>query len=212
LGGGSDGEKEGVRFLNRKATDGLPIRFRAVLMETLRDEDHAAPLREAASAGRLMAWTKALTSASVDTCSRLGWKASAKGHESELLPVRRGEYLGLDVIAFAPGERRWRFPLAVMELENQAREDAIAYSLWKVLSVRATLRVLFCYRKEASQAGSLKSHLQDEVIGSMDLGTRAALEGDTLLVIGRRAQAETFPHGFFAWWRLDANTGRFENF
>ena len=192
--------------------DDLPTRFRAALMETLRDDIHAGPLRDAALAGRLMAWTKALTSASVDTCSRLGWDASAKGHESQLLPVSRGEYLGLDVIAFAPGERRWRFPLAVMELENQAREDVIAYSLWKLLSVRATLRVLFSYRKEANQAGPLKTHLQDELIASMDLGTRAALEGNTLLVIGRRAEAETFPHGFFAWWQLDANTGRFENF
>lgn len=187
-------------------------RFRALLMEVLRDEAHAGPLREAALGGRLMTWTKALTAASVETCARLGWEASAKGHESELLPVRRGEYLGMDVIAFAPGEPRWRFPLAVMELENQTLEDAIAYSLWKVLCVRASLRVVFCYRKEAAQAGPLKSHLEDEVIGSMDLRTRAALEGDTLLVIGRRAGAETFPHGFFAWWRLDANTGRFENF
>ena len=192
--------------------DELPTRFRAALMETLSDENHAGPLREAALAARLMSWTRALTSAAIDTCSRLGWDASAKGHESQLLPVSRGEYLGLDVIAFARDERRWRFPLAVMELENQVREDAIAYSLWKILSVRATLRVLFCYRKEASQAGPLKTHLQDEVIGSMNLGTRAALEGDTLLVIGRRAEAETFPHGFFAWWQLDANTGRFENF
>ncbi len=192
--------------------DDLPTRFRAALMDTLRDDIHAGPLREAALAGRLMSWTKALTTAAIDTCSRLGWDASAKGHESQLLPVSRGEYLGLDVIAFARDERRWRFPFAVMELENQAHEDFIAYSLWKLLSVRATLRVLFCYRKEASQAGPLKTHLQDDVIGSMNLGTRAALEGDTLLVIGRRAEAETFPHGFFAWWRLDANTGRFENF
>jgi hypothetical protein len=192
--------------------DDLPTRFRAALMETLSAEIHAGPLREAALAVRLMPWTKALTSAAVDACAYLGWNASAKGHETQLLPVSRGEYLGLDVIAFAPGERRWRFPLAVMELENQAREDVIAYSLWKLLSVRATLRVLFCYRKEASQAGPLKTHLQDEVVKAMDLNTRAALEGNTLLVIGRRAEAEIFPHGFFAWWQLDANTGRFENF
>ena len=192
--------------------DDLPNRFRSALMDTLRDEIYAGPLREAALSGRLMPWTKELTNAAVNACMRLGWSASAKGHTSELLPVSRGEYLGLDVIAFALGERRWRFPLAVMELENQAHEDVIAYSLWKLLSVRATLRVLFCYRKEASQAGPLKTHLQNEVVEAMELGTRAALEGDTLLVIGRRAEAETFPHGFFAWWQLDANTGRFENF
>jgi hypothetical protein len=192
--------------------ENLVIQFRTALFETLQEDSFMPLLKDAASVGRLKPWTTALTGAAVAACKRLGWNASAKGHQSKLLPMVRGEYLGLDVIAFAPGERRWRFPLAVMELENQGREDAIAYSMWKVLSVRATLRVVFCYRKEASQAGPLKSHLQDEVIGSMDLGTRAALEGDTLLVIGRRAQAETFPHGFFAWWQLDTNTGRFENF
>jgi hypothetical protein len=181
-------------------------------METLKEERHAEPLREAALAGRLTPWTSELTSAAVNACVRLGWQASAKGHDAELLPVRRGEYLGLDVVAFAPGERRWKFPLAIMELENQTREDYIAYSLWKLLMVRADLRILFCYRKEASEAGALKKHLQDEVIDALDLNTRAKLDGSTVLVIGRRGAAETFPHGFFAWWQLETNTGRFENF
>ena len=38
--------------------------------------------------------------------------------------------------------------LRVIELENSSREDMIAYSLWKVLCVRADLRVVFCYRKQ----------------------------------------------------------------
>jgi hypothetical protein len=62
--------------------DDLPTRFRAALMESLREEVHAGPLRVAALAGRLMPWTKALTSAAVDSCVRLGWNASAKGHTS----------------------------------------------------------------------------------------------------------------------------------
>jgi len=40
----------------------------------------------------------------------------------------------------AEGEKRWRFPSAIMELENSPGEDQIAYSLWKVISVRADLR------------------------------------------------------------------------
>src|SRR5262249_52175730 len=120
----------------------LSNRFRAALMETLKEERHAEPLRATALAGRLTPWTTALTYASVSACARLSWNASAKGHGSELLPVRRGEYLGLDLVAFAPGERRWKFPLAIMEFENQAREDYIAYSLWKLIVVRAELRVL----------------------------------------------------------------------
>lgn len=182
------------------------------MLATLRDESSAAPLRAAALEGRLGAWTTALICAAVQTCHLLGWRASAKGHQSELLPVSRGEYLALDVMAFAPGENRWQFPLAVMELENQRREDFIAYSLWKLLSVRAELRVLFCYRQEVADAGPLRKHLQDEVIAAMGVGKRVALEGATLLVIGRRGEAETFPHGFFAWWQLNANTGQFEQF
>ena len=190
----------------------LPNRFRAALLGTLREETYAESLRAAALAGRAAGWTKALTSASVQTCQNLGWRASAKGHHADLLPVSRGEYLALDVMAFGPGENRWRFPMAIMELENQTREDFIAYSLWKLLSVRAELRVLFCYRKEAAEAGPLRKHLQDEVVAALGIGNRVALEGSTLLVIGRRGEAETFPHGFFAWWQLDANTGRFEQF
>ncbi len=190
----------------------LPTAFRQALLETLRDERHAGPLRTAAIAGVLGSWTTALTSASIETCGQLGWRASAKGHQTDLLPVSRGEYLALDVMAFAPGENRWLFPLAIMELENQRREDYIAYSLWKLLSVRADLRVLFCYRQEASEAGPLRKHLQDEVIAALGVGHRVTLHGNTLLVIGRRGEAETFPHGFFAWWQLNANTGHFEQF
>ncbi len=188
------------------------VRFRSALLETLRDERHAEPLRASALAGRLTPWTTALTAASVEACQRLGWRASAKGHHAKLLPVSRGEYLNLDVMAFGSGESRWRFPLAVMELENQTREDFIAYSLWKLLSVRAELRVLFCYRKEAAEAAPLRKHLQEQVVEALGIGGRVALEGRTLLVIGRRAEVETFPNGFFSWWELETNTGRFESF
>jgi len=89
----------------------------------------AGELKQAASAANLGAWTRALTEAAIRTCSGLGLMASAKGHKLELLPIHRSEYLALDVMAFAEGEKRWRFPVAVMELENSAREDQIAYSL-----------------------------------------------------------------------------------
>ena len=193
-------------------TDELAGNFRAALLGTLREEGHAVPLRMSALSGRLTPWTTALTGASVEACHRLGWRASAKGHHAELLPVSRGEYLNMDVMAFGAGQSRWRFPLAVMELENQIREDFIAYSLWKLLSVRTELRVLFCYRKEANEAAPLRRHLQEQVVNAMGIGGRVTLEGRTLLVIGRRAEVETFPHGFFGWWELETNTGRFESF
>jgi len=181
-------------------------------MKTLMDQSFALPLRDAALAGRLRPWTQALTGAAVEACHRLGWRASAQGHHAKLLPVSRGEYLSLDLVAFGAGESRWRFPLAAMEFENQSREDYIAYSLWKLLSVRADLRALFCYRKEAAAAGPLRKHLQEQVVEALGLDGRVRLEGRTVLVIGRRAEVETFPHGFFGWWVLETNTGRFEQF
>ena len=136
--------------------------------------------------------------------------ASAKGHKLELLPIQRSEYLALDVMAFAEGEKRWRFPVAVMELENSTREDQIAYSLWKVLSVRSELRIVFCYRRNGEEIPALIRHLREEVVEAMGLAGRVKLEGATLLVVGSRSESGTFPFGYFGWWSLDTNTGRFE--
>jgi hypothetical protein len=190
--------------------ESLVARFRETFFAVVQADELAGELKQAASAANLGAWTRALTKAAIRTCSGLGLMASAKGHKLELLPIPRSEYLALDVMAFAEGEKRWRFPVAVMELENSAREDQIAYSLWKVLSVRADLRIVFCYRRNGEEIPALIRHLRDEVVEAMGLAGRVKLEGATLLVVGSRSESETFPFGYFGWWLLDTNTGRFE--
>lgn len=142
----------------------------------------------------------------------MGWQASAKGHKLHLLPVPRQEYLSQDVMAFVVGEPRWSFPVAVMQLENRQDKDYIAYSLWKVLSVRAELRVVYCYRHGGADVTALVRFLQNDVIGSMGIQGRMALSGQTLLVVGNRDEADTFPYGFFKWWELEQNTGTFQKF
>ena len=190
--------------------DDLAARFRDAFFKVVQADELATALKQTASAANLAAWTRALTEAAVRTCGAVGWTASAKGHKLELLPIPRSEYLVLDVMAFSSGEKRWRFPVAVMELENSAREDQIAYSLWKVLSVRADLRIVFCYRRNSEDVPALLRHLRDEVIEAMGLAGRVKLEGATLLVVGSRSESATFPFGYFGWWSLDTNTGRFE--
>ena len=190
--------------------DSLADRFRAAFFLAVQAEGLASELKQAAAAANLGTWTRALTDAVVATCEALGLAASAIGHKLELLPIHRSEYLALDVMAFRAGEKRWRFPVAVMELENSAREDQIAYSLWKVLSVQAELRVVFCYRRNAEEIPALIRHLREEVIEAMGLAGRVKLDGTTLLVVGSRSESETFPFGYFGWWKLDTNTGRFE--
>jgi len=150
-----------------------------------------------------------MTDVVVEAFSDVGLRAAAKSHRLDLLPVNRNEYLSMDAMAFPPGEAAWQFPLAVVELENSADDDQVAYSLWKVLCVRTSLRVVFCYRKTEDAASALVRRLRDDVIGSMKIDFRLGLEGETFVIVGTRGEAGTFPYGFFKWWRLDRNTGTF---
>lgn len=187
----------------------LADRLRAAFLRQAQEPETCQPLKEASLSGRLGEWTKAMTKCVVAACRAMELRATARAHLLELLPVSRSEYLALDVMAFAPGRKRWLFPEIVIELENSAREDFIAYSLWKVLCVRSDLRVVFCYRKQAVAIPKLIEHLRSEVMDAMEHGRRVKLSGRTLVVVGSRADAETFPHGFFSWWELETNTGRF---
>lgn len=186
--------------------------FRDAFIRVIQLPEHAGGLREAAEANLRSDWTAAITSAVVSGCEACSWQASAKGHKLSLLPVARSEYLSLDVVAFGEGNRRWRFPEAVFELENSAQLDVIAYSLWKVMLVRARLRAVFCYREKVSEGGSLVRRLSDEVLGALGMENWQGHDGETLVVVGSRGDAATFPYGFFQWWHLNHNLGRFEQF
>jgi len=179
-------------------------------METVKTHEASTALREAAESAELKRWTEALTGIVVGTFPKMGWRGAARGHRSDLLPVPRSEYLELDVVAFdIVGDRRWRFPVGVFELENSPVDDLVAYSLWKVLCVRASLRVVFCYRRDASEGAELVRHLADQVVQAMEIPTRTGLGGETLVVVGSRSETSSFPYGFFKDWTLDANTARF---
>ena len=179
-------------------------------MDTVRTHEASTALRDAAQSGQLKNWTQALTGVVVGTFQSIGWRGAAKGHRADLLPIPREEYLALDAVAFEPaGDGRWQFPVAVFELENSPADDLVAYSLWKVLCVRARLRVVFCYRRDASQGSELVRHLSEQVLQPMDIGHRATIGGETLLIVGSRSETATFPYGFFKDWSLDINTARF---
>jgi hypothetical protein len=179
-------------------------------METVKTHEASTMLREAADRGELKHWTEALTGIVVGTFPKMGWRGAARGHRSDLLPVSRSEYLALDVVAFEiAGNRRWRFPVGVFELENSFVDHLVAYSLWKVLCVRAELRVVFCYRRDASEGAELARHLADQVVQAMEVPIRSGLGGKTLIIIGSRNETATFPYGFFKDWTLDVNTAHF---
>lgn len=189
--------------------------YQAFLNE-LKKHELAIPLKEAAIKGTMGKWTKFLTTVVIKSCKDLGWVACAKDHASEFLPISRGEYLGLDIMAFKEGKKsehsmnglEWFFPVAVFELENRTETRYIAYSLWKIMCTRANLRVVFCYRKEPQEGSLLIRQIQDSISKTLKPDEFKSFE-DTMIVIGSRNKSDTFPYGFFKDWILDTQTGKF---
>ena len=192
----------------------LAAKWRGSFLRHLQDAAAAEPLRDAAVAERLAEWTSLLTAVVVRSCDELGWPVAAKGHPLALLPQHGQEYLGIDVMAFGGAadtcgsSPRWPAPLAVFELENSPRDDRVAYSLWKVLSVRAKLRVVMAYRSTWEHANALPNRLAADVLPGLRL-TNETIPDDVVIVMGSRSDGESFPWGYFKFWRLDHGVGRF---
>jgi hypothetical protein len=201
------GSEERAWFL---MPDALAPVWYGKFMDIVQHHESSPLLKDAAIRGQLGKWTTALTGVVCSTCEVMGWKAAAKGNLSTLLPEARQEYLALDVVAFEPaGDRRWRFPIAAIELENSREDDRVAYSLWKVLCTRAELRIVFCYRKDSTEGTTLVRHLSEQVAQAMGIRERTRIGGETMLIVGSRNESGTFPYGFFKEWRFDMNLGRF---
>jgi hypothetical protein len=149
----------------------------------------------------------------VKSCEAIGWDAAAKWNPSKRLPQPGKEFLGIDVTAFPSiiqRNIRWPMPIAVFELENHHKDVRVAYAFWKVLCVRASLRVVFAYRRDWELGRQLVSTIAKDVVGGMSPQERSAIDGQTMVVIGNRGEGETFPWGYFKFWLLDTNLGRFE--
>ncbi len=189
----------------------LTQQWRDAFMQTVQQHELAARLKTASRQGK-RSWTAVMTETIIHTCTALGWQAAAKGYKGVSLPVARSEYLSIDVMAFRPGPDKWKFPTAVLEMENQQHDHYIAYNLWKLLCLRADLRLVYCYRPQAEMGRDLMQRLSDEVVSVLQPEQRLALVGETAVIIGSNAAAETFPYGFFRWWVLEKNVGRLRPF
>ena len=187
--------------------------WQTAFFDFIRQPYAAEILKAAALAEDLRSWTNQLTTSVVKSCEAVGWAAASKWNPCSRLPKKGQEYLGIDVTAF-PCKKdvacRWPMPLAVFELENVRAAVRVAYSLWKVLCIRAPLRVVFAYRPDWEQSRQLVSHLAEDVIGGLRPEERTALGGQTVLAVGNRGEGETFPWGYFKFWMLDTNLGCFE--
>jgi len=120
-----------------------------------------------------------------------------------------GEHLGIDVMFFdakeydsQPVNKYGKDPLirpkAAIELENDDSFDKIAYCLWKVLCVRAPLKVLICYQTGLHHVRALRKHLKDVMEkGRLATGDKA----EVLVLVGDEAQLESAEWGeYFTVW------------
>jgi hypothetical protein len=187
----------------------LPEEWRAGFIALLRESEQSEVLKAASLAGDLRTWTAVLTAMVIESCGAMRWQAAAKSHRPDLLPVRRNEYLSLDIVAFGRKEKGWQMPVAIFELENSKNDDMVAYALWKLLCVRAPLRVLFCYREDPEESTALVRTLQQDVLRNVPPEERIRWDGNTILCIGNRGHAGTFPFDFFRWWQVDMGSGTF---
>jgi hypothetical protein len=70
--------------------------------------------------------------------------------------------------------------------------------------------VVFAYRPDWERSRQLVNAIATDVVGGLRPEQRTALDGQTVLVVGNRGEGETFPWGYFKFWALDTNLGRFE--
>jgi len=128
--------------------------------------------------------------------------------------ARSGEYLNIDAFfvdnaAFNPknkltGYDPFVLPRAVVELENSFDINKISYCLWKILCIRAPIRVLVCYQSDSTEVQKLRQHLEEVIqAGSLMKDTT----GDLLVIIGNESVKEWksyFRETFSAFeWRND---------
>lgn len=197
-------------------TERLFDQWQQAFLDVVKQPELATPLKAASLAGDLTSWTTWLTAAVVASCDKQGWPAAARKHPLRLLPQMGQEYLGIDVMAFPDSKtlattgQQWPLPLAIFELENVAKQERIEYSVWKLICLRTRLRVVFAYRSDWDQANDLVYSIGQGFIGRMTIEELNELSGDTVIVIGSRGEGETFPYGYFKYWRLNTNTKSFE--
>ncbi|OQY49189.1 MAG: hypothetical protein B6242_00065 [Anaerolineaceae bacterium 4572_78] len=161
--------------------------------------------------GDLNEWAKIMTEIAIATCKSLSWSIAAEGHVCDILPISSHKYLDLDIMAFDHTSRSdWKYPIAIIELESSQRDYDVAYSFWKLMSVRSYFRVLYCYRPRKSKGVELIHELEQEVWRALDLEDRLITKGIILVVVGGYERIATIPHTFFQWWVLNKDTGWFE--
>ena len=117
-------------------------------------------------------WTKILG----NILGNIGEKTKcyvAQKRSRESKDEHSGEYLNIDAMFLDDSYNKlvkdkneydpFVLPRVIVELENDPDKDKIAYSLWKLLCIRASLRVLICYGKGEDIINELVAFLENVI-------------------------------------------------
>ena len=124
-----------------------------------------------------------------------------------------GEYLDIDAFYFdrvdydlpigiGDVEDPFALPKVVVELENSFEINKIAYCLWKIICVRASIRALICYQKGMDEVESLAKHLEDVI---WQRGLLKGDNGDLFIIVGNDKKGDSEWEDYFSVfeWRND---------
>lgn len=123
-----------------------------------------------------------------------------------------GEYLGIDAWFINNTDyddwdnEGWDLPVlpsVVVELENSDVLNQITYDLWKILCIRAPVRVLICYQGKPDKIESLRRHLEGIIQRG---GLMKDAGGELFVIIGDGSVSEESEWGeYFKMfeWRYD---------
>jgi len=101
-----------------------------------------------------------------------------------------GEYLNMDAMFIDNSDYTdwdsddWDppvLPSAVVELENDDRFAKITYCLWKIICIRAEIRVLICYQTNKDKVNSLRKRLEETLMSRRLMETA---KGELFVIIG----------------------------
>lgn len=124
-----------------------------------------------------------------------------------------GEYLNIDAFFFDNIEYNlptgieyyddpFVLPLVAVEMENDPKINKIAYCLWKLLCIRATIRVLVCYQENKDDVKFLSKNLEKII---WEKGLLKGEHGDLYIIIGNEQKTESTWEDYFSIfeWRND---------
>ena len=131
------------------------------------------------------------------------WKGSREYLNIDAVFINESEYglhtWGPEGVKYGP----LALPEAVVELENSWKVNKICYCLWKILCIRASVRVLVCYQSSEEKINSLRERLENILWGS---SLMKGTDGDLLVIIGNESmQMKKWSEYFSVFeWRHDS--------